>query len=264
MPPQRITTVADHDLPPGVSRALWEYVHDISIARDYDQFVATSPLMQFDLQLLLKHLNHPGRLIDLGCGTGRLAIPFAEQGFEVVGVDLSREMLLTAREKANDQQLPLALLQANLCQLETFSANTFDYALLMFGTLGMIEGVAHRQAVIGHVGRILKPGGQVALHVHNIWSNLFIPGRRAWVVADRCRARLSSPSAGDRRSPYRGIPGMFMHYFSQGELKSLLRNAGLTIRAWYPLNSRQDSVLGPPTWASCFRAGGWIVIAERQ
>jgi 2-polyprenyl-3-methyl-5-hydroxy-6-metoxy-1,4-benzoquinol methylase len=42
-----------------------------------------------------------GRVLELGCGSGRLTIPMALQGSEIVGVDLSRAMLEAARAKAS-------------------------------------------------------------------------------------------------------------------------------------------------------------------
>ena len=42
-------------------------------------------------------------LLDLACGTGRIAIPLAQAGIEVTGIDLSREMLAKAQEKADAQ-----------------------------------------------------------------------------------------------------------------------------------------------------------------
>lgn len=46
-----------------------------------------------------------GRLLDLGCGAGRNALPLARLGWNVVGMDLSRPMLLAAAERAREEQL---------------------------------------------------------------------------------------------------------------------------------------------------------------
>src|SRR5438132_2901552 len=103
----------DWQLPPGVTRGLWDYLHDADLARNYDAGLTSSPLTQADLTFTEKHFDRPGRLIDLGCGTGRLLIPFAQRGYWVLGVDLSEEMLRQAAARANRQRVSIHLLKAN-------------------------------------------------------------------------------------------------------------------------------------------------------
>ncbi|MEK1828247.1 class I SAM-dependent methyltransferase [Priestia megaterium] len=48
-------------------------------------------------------------MLDLACGTGELSVRFAQEGFSVVGVDLSDDMLMVAQEKAAEAGLTLSL-----------------------------------------------------------------------------------------------------------------------------------------------------------
>src|SRR3954462_13940087 len=89
----------DWQLPPGVDRGLWDYLHSGEMAAGYDAQTASSPLASIDVLYCEKWFPTPGRLLDLGCGTGRLAVHFARKGYDCVGVDLSGEML--ARAAAN-------------------------------------------------------------------------------------------------------------------------------------------------------------------
>src|SRR3954452_15062810 len=91
---------ADWQLPPGVHRDVWEYLHDSTLARRYDESLAGTPLLDLDRRFVDRHLPGPGRVRALGCGTGRVAVPLAARGCAVVGVDLSEEMLRVAGEKA--------------------------------------------------------------------------------------------------------------------------------------------------------------------
>src|SRR5438876_12443696 len=91
---------ADWQLPPGVDRGLWDYIHDDALARGYDAGLANAPLFHIDQSFAKQHFDRPGRLLDLGCGTGRLLVPFSRRGFWVLGVDLSDAMLDVARDKA--------------------------------------------------------------------------------------------------------------------------------------------------------------------
>src|SRR5216683_225689 len=94
------TVLADWQLPEGVNRGLWDYIHDSAIAREYDAKLAGTPLFSIDRRFVEEFCPRPGRLLDLGCGTGRLLIPFAQRGYRVLGVDLSAEMLAVAGAKA--------------------------------------------------------------------------------------------------------------------------------------------------------------------
>src|ERR671937_226082 len=131
---------ADWQLPPGVDRGLWHYLHDAPLARAYDADLADHPLLATDLAFCERHFDRPGRLVDLGCGTGRLLLPFARRGYWVLGVDLSEEMLKAAAAKAREANAAVHLLRANLVELHALRDETFDYAACLFGTLGMIAG----------------------------------------------------------------------------------------------------------------------------
>src|SRR5438270_6791574 len=91
---------ADWQLPPGVNRGLWDYLHSAEVARGYDAGLAGTPLFAADRPFVEEHCPRPGRLLDLGCGTGRLLVALAQRGYEVLGVDLSWEMLAVASAKA--------------------------------------------------------------------------------------------------------------------------------------------------------------------
>lgn len=75
-------------------------------------------------------------VLDLGCGTGSHAIPLAQRGYNVVGVDRSAEMLARAREKANSLALgdTLSLHRCDIHQLDL--QLQFDAVMMMFAVLG--------------------------------------------------------------------------------------------------------------------------------
>src|SRR5438552_13640921 len=89
-------SIPDWQLPAGVTRGLWDYLHDPALAAGYDAGLHESSLVAADVRFAERQFDKPGRLIDLGCGTGRLLVPFARRGFWVLGVDLSEEMLKQA------------------------------------------------------------------------------------------------------------------------------------------------------------------------
>jgi ubiquinone/menaquinone biosynthesis C-methylase UbiE len=268
-------SIPDWRLPQGVSRSVWEFAHDRTIARDEDRHLADTPLLDFDHEVVRRWFQTPGCLVDLGCGTGRSLAAFARLGFECVGVDLSPESLAVAAERTASAALPILLLKANLCDLGCLSSGQFDYALLLFGTLGMVCGAENRRHVLEHARRVLKPGGLLAVHVHNAWRHLFSPPGRRWLVRDLVKRFARHPSAGDTEHDYRGIPRIYHHSFTHGEITRLLRRCGFRIRETLPLAPLDSRQLGAARvdadhaddltcrgWFRDLKATGWLILAE--
>jgi SAM-dependent methyltransferase len=255
---------ADWQLPPGVSRGLWDYLHNPALARNYDAALADSPLCALDVRFAEEHFREPGWLIDLGCGTGRLLVPFARRGFRVLGVDLSEEMLRVAGERAAAAGVAVHRLKANLVELDGLRDATFDYAACLFSTLGMVAGAAQRRRVLAHVYRLLRPGGRFVLHVHNRWFNFWDPRGRRWLAADLLKSLAGRADAGDRAMPvHQGIAGLSLHLFTRGEVVRLLRAAGFRIREVRPIGLRDDGKLPRPGWLGWLRSYGYLIAAER-
>lgn len=252
-------------LPRGVSRGVWEYAQTEHIAGLYDDYFALNHLFEFDEQVLARHFAPPGLVVDLGCGTGRTLIPLARRGFRTLGIDLSRHMLRIVGEKAAQEGLSIARLQANLVELDCLRQGSVDYCTCLFSTLGMIRGRENRHRMLAHVERILKPGGLFVVHVHNRWFGLFDPVSRGWLA----RQILASPvrrdtELGDKFFDYRGIPKMFLHVFSQRELVRALRGVGFRIRELIPLDVTRQRPLGNAWFFGRFRANGWIAVCEKR
>jgi SAM-dependent methyltransferase len=250
-------------LPEGVDSPLWEYTHTPRLAAEEDAYFADHPLFRADAQALDAHFVVPGRLVDLGCGTGRHAIRFAGRGFSVVAVDLARPMLEMVASHARLAGVELLGVESNLCRLSCFPDHVFDYAVSMFSTLGMIRGTESRRRALAEAGRIVKPGGRLALHAHNLWLNLRDSQGRAWLRSQVWKALFDRSVVGDRRMNYRGIPGMRVHLYRWGELKRVLRDAGFRIDEVLPLDEISATTIALPWLAHSLRAGGWIVFATR-
>jgi SAM-dependent methyltransferase len=94
------------------------------------------------------------RVLDAGCGTGRVAIELSARGFSVVGVDVDSEMLATARAK--EPELPW--LDCDLVNLAHAIDAEFDLALLA-GNVMIFLQPGTEAAVLHSVGARVAPGG---------------------------------------------------------------------------------------------------------
>jgi ubiquinone/menaquinone biosynthesis C-methylase UbiE len=239
----------DWQLPPGVDRGLWEYVSSEQVAREYDDALGDLPLLYVGHRFAERHFPTPGRLVELGCGTGRLLIHFAQHGFAGVGVDLSDAMLAVLLEKAERAGLSIERVKANLVELNEVAASSFDYAACMFSTLGMIRGTDHRLRFLKHVRRILKPEGVFVLHAHNAHFRFGRGlGKRGLERGDRTMLQ------------HLGGAALTLHHFTRRELTAALGDAGFRVRECMPVG-----ILGPlsmPWFAPRVRAYGYFVAAE--
>lgn len=108
-------------------------------------------------QLLTRYGSEPSSIIDLACGTGSSTIPFAERGYPVAGVDMSREMLIRAREKAAAKGLSISFYEQNLCQLDI--PGSYDLAVLFQDGLNYITSEEQLGKAFNKIHDILNTGG---------------------------------------------------------------------------------------------------------
>src|SRR5690242_144580 len=76
----------------------------------------------------------PARILDLGCGSGRAGLALEPRGYNVTGLDLSWEMLCSARELFLQARLPSELVQGDLRALPCDNAS-YDIALVFIAAL---------------------------------------------------------------------------------------------------------------------------------
>ena len=128
----------------------------ISFARAADYYDATrglpAPVQTQLADLLVAELDGRGRCLEIGVGTGRIALPLHERGVDLVGIDLATPML--ARLIDNAGRPPFPLLAADATRLP-FRSSSFG-AVLACHVLHLIP--AWQQA-IDEALRMLRPGG---------------------------------------------------------------------------------------------------------
>ena len=118
-------------------------------------------------RLLQTYGNEPVRsLLDLGCGTGSHALPLAQRGYEVVGVDRSARMLESAHKKAISGQIDG---KVNFYQedIRSFQVErSFDACLMMFAVLGYQLENRDVLAALRAARKHLRTGG---VFIFDVW-----------------------------------------------------------------------------------------------
>ncbi len=93
-----------------------------------EQYDAENETYKPELPLLTEYAKLvKGTIIDLACGTGRTAIPLADLGFSVVGIDIQESMLKKASEKAAKQNVSINWLKKNLTSFNLMEKSPLMY-----------------------------------------------------------------------------------------------------------------------------------------
>jgi len=108
-------------------------------------------------------LRPPGRVFDLGCGTGTNAIYLAQHGFEVIGIDVSRRAIALARRKARSANLAIKFERGDVTLMRRWAiSNSIDFAFDI-GCFHNLEAEARKRYVSG-LTAVLKPGALYMLY----------------------------------------------------------------------------------------------------
>jgi ubiquinone/menaquinone biosynthesis C-methylase UbiE len=100
------------------------------------------------------------RVLDLGCGDGTTAIPFARLGAEVVGIDIASNLVQAGMERAADAGLDrLTFQEGDASDLQGVPDHSFDLTLSIFGAMFAPKPVEVAKEMV----RVTKPGGRIVM-----------------------------------------------------------------------------------------------------
>lgn len=127
-----------------------EHVADV-----YDDWYPTlDPNPEAEVALLAE-LTGGGRALELGIGTGRVAVPLAARGVEVHGIDASPAMVARLREKPGGDAIPVTIGD----MAEVAVEGTFSLVFVVFNTFFMLTTQAEQLRCMRNVAARLAPGG---------------------------------------------------------------------------------------------------------
>ncbi len=143
------------------------YSTESASALHYDLVAFADPAVQLDVDLYAHMAKAGGSILELGAGTGRVAIPLAERGFEVTGLDIAQGMLVRAEAKRATLPAEVAVrlhfVRGDMRSLAL--GRQFDAIIASYFTFAHVQpSAAWKQAFAG-MARHLAPGGVIALHL---------------------------------------------------------------------------------------------------
>jgi len=104
---------------------------------------------------------HDGPVLELGCGTGRIALPVLKAGAQLVGIDRSEPMLVRARKRLARARLAhrALLIRGDIRHLPFRSRRGFDLVMAPYGILQSLTREPDLQATLASVARVMRRGG---------------------------------------------------------------------------------------------------------
>src|SRR5687768_12699553 len=155
-----------------------------------------------------------GHYLDVGCGTGNYTIEFAKKGIRLTGIDLSDEMLHTAKSRSNDIEWI-----SGVAEELPFAENSFDGAT---ATL-TIHHWKNRASGFSEIARVLKHGSRLVIftsspeQMDSYWLNHYFPE-----LMQRSGKQMPSMELVTKELQHAGfkVPA-FEKYFVQDDLRDL-------------------------------------------
>lgn len=143
----------------------------------YDSFtkdVKYRERTDYILRLFEKFDRKPTLMLDLACGTGNFSTEFARRGIEVIGVDISEDMLAVANEKNVELEQPVLYLCQPAEELELYG--TVDGAVCLLDSLNHITDYENFKKAISKTSLFLEPERLFIFDLNTVYKHRSVLG----------------------------------------------------------------------------------------
>ena len=206
----------------------------VKTRRDYnqiaEQFSSSRAFLWEELIPLARYVQSGEKVLDLGCGNGRLYSMLEDKNLGYVGIDSSEKLIEIAKAKYQGENIKFKVVEALRLP---FSENSFN-KVFSIAVLHHIPSDDFRLESLKEVGRILKPKGLLVLTVWNLRQYKAGPGLLLKYTILRVLGK-SKLDPGDVFYPWKSSKGeilaqRYVHCFKRKELERLVEKAGFRVK----------------------------------
>ncbi|MGE4284406.1 MAG: class I SAM-dependent methyltransferase [Clostridia bacterium] len=123
---------------------------------------------------------HPQLVLELACGTGNICTRLAQRGYDMIGIDLSEDMLNVAVPKAKELELDILFLHQDMTQFELYG--TVDVILCLMDSVNYILEEERLVQMFKLVDNYLNPGGLFIFDINTAYKIREVLGYNTFVV----------------------------------------------------------------------------------
>ena len=144
-----------------------------SFAQVYDEFMEDTPYdqwLEYIKEIFKRHglINNTNIVAELGCGTGNMTTRLAENGFDMIGIDISEEMLAKAIEKTQEKNLDILYLNQDMREFELYG--TVDAIVAVCDSINYVIETEDLLEVFKLVNNYLEPKGLFVFDLNTIYK----------------------------------------------------------------------------------------------
>lgn len=180
-----------------------------------EEFYQTRKKYSSETEEMKTYIKENEKVLDLGCGTGRLYEIFKNKGVDYTGIDFSEELIKIAKEKYGDRFVVGDILSL------LFLEESFD-SVWSIAVLHHIPTKELRKRALGEIKRVLKPNGRIIV--------------TCWKLKSFFRKDVFTPFHGKKR---------YYHIFTKRELEKLFKESGFKIEEskFLKRNNKKTNIL---------------------
>lgn len=177
------------------------------------------------------------RIVEAGCGSGRDALLYAREGFEVTGTEISGNALRWVRERAQAEGLRITLLRDDLAETH-LPPGSFDAAVAIHVIHLQLAPV--RQSMVNQIWRLTRDGGLIAMANYSTRE----AGYATWDPYAEPNTRVDPK-------------GKVVHFFDEADLRALLPSDRFDLLTLEEVDLAEVPDSGPVTHRE------WLAVARK-